>query len=92
MTPTEYLDQIRRLARARDSAGIMAFAAEHLTDEMLDAMTPHERRRAHASIHVASHAVGEGWLSPPIGIPIDDDDDELEEAKADRSGSPIHIA
>ena len=77
LTPIEYLSHLRRLARKRDMVGIMAFTDEHLTEEMLDAMTPHERRRVHSVIHVAETAVGEGVLSPPTGIPIDEDDDDL---------------
>lgn len=93
MTPTEYFSRIRSLARARDSAGVLALSDEHLTDALLDAMTPHERRLAHCAIEVAARATGGGALGPPTGIPVDDDDDDdLAEAAADDSASPARIA
>ena len=76
MTPTEYLNQLQRLSHARDDAGIMAFERQHLTDELLDAMTPHERRLAWSATHVAARIVGEGWFGPQTGIPVDDDDED----------------
>jgi hypothetical protein len=71
MTPTKYLAQVRRLARTRDSAGIIAFAQEHLTEELLREMTPHQRRRAWSATHVAADALGIGATGTP-DIPIDD--------------------
>lgn len=72
MTPAEYLTQLDRLAHADDMAGILAFAEEHLTDALLAAMTPQERRSAASATHVAARAVGEGALGPPTGVPVDD--------------------
>lgn len=72
MTPAEYLAQLDRLARADDMVGILAFAAEHLTDALLDAMTPQERRSAASATHVAARALGEGALGSPTGVPVDD--------------------
>lgn len=93
MTPTEYLNHIQQLARARDMVGIIAFEKEHLTDALLDTMTPQERRLAYSANHVAARFVGEGSLDPPTGIPIDDlEDDELAEATADDSAAPVRTA
>lgn len=90
MTPSEYLKQMHRLARARDLTGILAFTDEHLTEEMLDAMTPHERRRVHSVLHVAELSTGGGALGPPTGIPIDDLEDEaLAEATSGDSAVPV---
>ena len=72
MTPTEYLAELDRLAHADDMVGILVFAEEHLTDALLDAMTPQERRSAGSATHVAARAVGEGALGPPSGVPVDD--------------------
>jgi hypothetical protein len=88
MTPDEYFDHTRRLSRARDMVGIMAFAKEHLTDKLLDEMTPHQRRLAHSTIHVAAPFVGEGPLDPPTGIPVDDDEDDLADAATGDSTVP----
>jgi hypothetical protein len=65
MTPTEYLDQLQRLAHARDMVGLLAFEQEHLTDALLDEMTPQERRLAYSANHVAARFAGEGALDPP---------------------------
>ena len=93
MTPTEYLDQIQHLAHARDMVGIMAFEKEHLTDALLGAMTPQQRRLAYSANHVAAHFVGEGPLDPPTGIPIDDlEDEDLLEAASDASAAPVKTA
>ena len=83
MTPKAYLQQLRRLTRADDMAGILAFTDEHLTEQMLDAMTPHERRRVHSVLHVAELSTGDGALDPPRGIPIDDLEDLAEAASGD---------
>lgn len=92
MTPTEYLAQLQRLARARDPKGIVAFADAHLTDALLDAMTPHQRRLAASATHVAERALGGGSLGPPTGIPVDDDDDDdLTDAAPDDSAAPARI-
>ena len=88
MTPTEYLAGIDRLIHTGDEAAIMAFERKHLTDELLDAMTPHERRSAASVTHVAARALGGGSLGPPTGIPVDDDDDDLADAVADDSTAP----
>ena len=90
MTPEEYFNGTRQLSRARDMVGIMAFAKEHLTDDLLDKLTPHQRRLAHSTIHVAAPFVGEGPLDPPRGIPIDDfEDEELAEAVSGDSAAPV---
>jgi len=91
MTPEEYLDHIRQLSHARDMVGIMAFSDEHLTDEMLDAMTPQQRRDVHSVFHIAAPFVGEGPLDPPRGIPVDDLDDALDEVISEDSTSRIRI-
>lgn len=93
MTPIEYLDHIHKLSRARDMIGIMAFTDEHLTDEMLDEMTPQQRRDVHSALHVAAHFIGEGPLDPPTGIPVDDleDEDVAEAASGDRA-APVRTA
>src|SRR5687767_1338664 len=91
MTPTEYLAQLQRLARARDPEGIVAFADAHLTGALLDAMTPHQRRLAASATHVAERALGGGSLGPPTGIPVDDDDDELADTAPDDRAAPARI-
>jgi hypothetical protein len=72
MIPVEYLTHLRQLARAEDPAGVLAFADAHLTDTLLDRMTPQQRRLAASATHVAARAVGEGSLGPPSGVPVDD--------------------
>jgi hypothetical protein len=72
MTPDEYLRHLRRLARKRDSAGILAFARANLTEEMLDEMTPQQRRQAISATHVAAQVLGGGGYGPPTGIRIDE--------------------
>jgi hypothetical protein len=71
MTPEEYLAAVGRLARKRDSAGIIAFAHAHLSDKMLGEMTPHQRRLAWSATHVAADVLGIG-AEGPGGIPVDD--------------------
>ena len=66
----------------------MAFEREHLTDDLLTAMTPQERRSAASVTHVAARVLGGGSLRPPTGIPVDDDDDELADAATDDSTAP----
>jgi len=72
MTPDAYLSHIRKLARRRDSAGILTFARANLTEELLDEMTPQQRRQATSATHVAAQALGGGGYGPPTGIRIDD--------------------
>src|SRR5688572_31318029 len=92
MTPTEYLDHVAKLSRPRDMVGIMAFTDEHLTEEMLDEMTPQQRRDVHGTIHIAAHFVGKGPLDPPTGIPIDDlEDEDLAAAATNDSAAPSEL-
>jgi hypothetical protein len=88
MTPTEYLSGLDQLIRTGDEAAIMAFEREHLTDDLLDAMSPHERRSAASVTHVAARALGGGSLGPPTGVPVDDDDDDLADAVTEDSTAP----
>jgi hypothetical protein len=91
MTPEAYLQQVGRLAEKGAFAELMAFSDEHLSDEMLDAMTPQQRRDVHSVLHIAAPFVGEGPLDPPRGIPVDDLEDDLVEASPDDGASRVRI-
>ena len=92
MTPTEYLNNVRRLARKRDMVGILALSDEHLTDAMLDQMTPQQRRDVHSAIHVAARFVGEGPLDGTRGIPVDDlEEADLAEVATDACAPRVKI-
>jgi hypothetical protein len=72
MTPEEYLKRQGRLVQAGKFDEVMAFAYAHLTEEMLDEMTPQQRRLATSATHVAEQVLGGGGYGPPTGIPIDE--------------------
>jgi hypothetical protein len=50
----------------------MAFAHANLTEDLLDEMTPQQRRQATSATHVAAQVLGGGGYGPPTGIRVDD--------------------